>query len=102
MFIALVEWKFALEFKYRLNSHFLTSTYHKTQMDMYIVAMFFIPAPLLIGILEFLAIEKKMRCLGADENAIVSLQKAMGMIFSIGYMILLTCVGSMSDLLPLQ
>jgi hypothetical protein len=62
--------------------------------------MILIPCPWVISIGEIRNIEKKMRMLGADEEAIASRQKAMFDILFISYMVLMLCVEAMSGLLP--
>jgi len=101
VFIILTELKFELELEFRYHTYFLSSNYHQRQLVIFILSMILIPGPLVVAILESLSIEKKMRSLGADENSIGSLWKSMGSILGISYMILMLCVGSMSDLLPL-
>src|ERR1035438_247415 len=88
VFMLLVEANMANELFYRWHSYFLTSTYHRNQLFLFIGAMLLIPMPLIVGMLAFLGIENKMRDLGADKKAIESLQMTMLQIYMISYMLL--------------
>jgi hypothetical protein len=98
--VALVEWMMVNELVFRWHSYFLASAHNKVQIYLYIFTMILIPCPWVISIGEIRNIEKKMRMLGADEEAIASRQKAMFDILFISYMVLMLCVEAMSGLLP--
>lgn len=96
----LAEARMTNELVYRWHSYFLTSVHHKGNAIFYIISMILIPASLLISVLEFKAIEGKMRRLGADDKAIDSLRRAMASCLGFIYLTFAICLGSIIDLLP--
>ena len=98
-FVAVVEGLMVNELVFRWHSYFLTSAHNRVQIYTYIFTMILVPAPLVSGVLELRSTGKKMRGLGADDEAVASRQKAIFDILFISYMVLILCVEAMSGLL---